>query len=72
MHKTHCGCKGVPFRLVRCGNVPLLVEFNEASSNDETLARSNNTGVPIGQIPVLNFKLSWTDPEADAIEVLTV
>lgn len=57
-------------KLVKCGALPVLVEFREANQADEKIIRSNATGVPIGQIPELHFKLA-SDGGDDDIEILT-
>lgn len=50
--------------------MPVVIEFKEACSTDEEAKLSNATGLPIGQIPMLVFKLASSNDADDDIEVL--
>lgn len=60
------GCEG---KLLRAKSSPVLFEFQDASAKDPEAKLANPTGLTIGQIPKLYFKLVDTD-EQDDVQVL--
>lgn len=56
--------------LVRCGPLPVLVDFRDAGQSYEKEVLSNGTGIELGQIPELHFQLASDVGDAE-IQILT-
>ncbi|CAL8110478.1 unnamed protein product [Orchesella dallaii] len=66
---SYFGQEGYAEKVVICGGIPIVFEFKEAESSKDYIKTSNPTGVPIGQIPKLFFKIPETLDDDD-IQVL--
>lgn len=64
---TWRGMQGVASRVILCGYSPLLVEFKDAFEDKFNVFFSNGTGLTVGQIPELSFRIA--DPSTNDSDI---